>query len=229
MLPAVNEIAWLEVADPPELWASLGFGLSSDGVCVIGGVEHRLVGPDPERRGVVGWALRGDAAAHLDAIEATEAVDGLPTRVAVGYGTPPTPTHPNGVTRIDHLVVRTPSTPRTTAVLEAVGFERRGHRTTNSAGDQVDMTFFWVGDVILELSGPPAPTTEAGSEVAPARFAGIAYACADLDRTVAHLGERCTPPRDAGQPGRRIAALRAPVGSTMPMAFMSPHRGRAPG
>jgi hypothetical protein len=133
------------------------------------------------------------------------------------------------VTRIDHLVVRTPSTPRTTAALEAVGLERRGHRTTNSAGDHVDMTFFWLGDVILELSGPPAPEHDAGGEARPARFAGIAYACTDLDHTVAHLGELCTVPRDAVQPGRRIAALRAPAGSTMPMAFMSPHRGRAAG
>jgi len=221
MLPAVIEIAWLEIADPPELWASLGFRLSPGGVCVIGGVEHRLLGSVGDRGGVVGWALRGDVPGDVGAI------DRLPTRVAPASPTPATPVHPNGVTRIDHLVVRTPSTPRTAAALEAIGLQRRGRRSTNSAGDRVDMTFFWVGDVILELSGPPVPETAARGEARPARFAGIAYACADLDDTAAHLGERCTVPRDAVQPGRRIAALRGDVGSSMPMAFMSPHRRRA--
>ena len=213
-------IAWLEIADPPELWAGLGFTVDADGACVIGGVEHRLVGVSPDGPGIVGWALRG----HPDPPQGD--VDGLRTRWAPSHVTRPAPTHANGVTRIDHLVVRTPDTPRTTAALETLGLRRRGHRDTNSAGEQVDMTFFWVGDVILELAGPPRPPSDPERADQTARFAGIAYASADLDATVRRLGHRATTPRAAVQPGRRIAALRPAAGSTMPMAFMSPHPGR---
>ena len=171
---------------------------------------------------MLGWALRGDPA------DGVRAVDGLPTAWAPDHVTPPTPAHANGVTRIDHLVVRTPSTPRTAAALEGIGLQRRGHRDTNSAGAEVDMTFFWVGDVILELSGPPTPASPDQGAIPPARFAGIAYASGDLDATLAHLGERCTTPRDAVQPGRRISALRSEAGSSMPMAFMSAHQRGVP-
>ncbi len=205
-------IAWLEIADDAELWRQLGFVVDADGRCVIGGVEHRFVGPEAGRD-AVRWVLDGPA---------PDEIDGLPTGSAPGHHTPPSPVHPNGVNRIDHLVIRTPSTPRTVASLSALGLERRGHRDTNSAGEQVDMTFFWLGDVLLELSGPPVPNPVKATQ--PSRFAGIAYACADLDATKAFFGERMTDPRPAVQQGRFIGALRGEAGSTVPMAFMSPHR-----
>ena len=205
-------IAWLEIADDADLWRRLGFVVDADGRCVVGGVEHRFVGV-AAGRGVLRWVL--DAAAP-------DQVDGLPTGSAPGHVTPPAPIHPNGVTRIDHLVIRTPSTPRTVAALTELGLERRGHRDTNSAGDQVDMTFFWVDEVLLELSGPPVPDPLQATR--PSRFAGIAYASADLDATKAYLGDRMTEPRPAVQPGRHIGALRSEAGSTLAMAFMSPHR-----
>jgi len=222
--PAPLEIAWLEIADPPELWQDLGYVVDGDGRCVIGSVEHRLVGPPAEEGapgGIVRWAVYGP---EPDAV-GPDGIDGLPTLLlADPYRPDEAPEHPNGVFRIDHLVIGTSDTPRTADALGAVGLGRRGGRTTNSAGDQVDMTFFWAGHdpgdaVLLELSGPPTPSPEPK----PARFRGIAYACADLDATVAYLAGRTTTPRDAVQPGRRIAALTAAAGSTLPMAFMSPH------
>lgn len=207
------DIAWLDIADPPELWRDIGFEVDDDGRCVVGSVEHRLVGPDPDgRRGVVGWSVSG-----ID--PATTSIDGLPTSVVERYQPPSAPEHPNQVFRIDHLVLRTPNTPRTVDAIAAVGLERRGGRATNSAGDEVDMTFFWAGDTLLELAGPRIPK----DDDRPATFAGIAYATADLDATVSLLGERSTKPVDAVQPGRRIAALTEETGSTIPMAFMTPH------
>ncbi|MEZ5411827.1 MAG: hypothetical protein R2761_27585 [Acidimicrobiales bacterium] len=212
------EIAWLEIADPPELWQDLGFAVDGDGRCVIGSVEHRLVGPPTqgEPGGIVRWAVFGPA----PELVGPDGIDGLPTLLlADPYRPDEAPEHPNGVFRIDHLVISTSDTPRTAAELTAVGLGRRGGRTTNSAGDHVDMTFFWAGDVLLELSGPstPAPDPE------PARFRGVAYASRDLDATVALLAGRTTEPRDAVQPGRRIAALVDGAGSTLPLAFMTPH------
>lgn len=210
------EIAWLEIDDPPELWRDLGYVVDDDGRCVIGGVEHRLLGQSGSDGGVLGWAVTG---VDDHALAEDGSIDGIATKVVDEYTTAPTPDHPNGVFRIDHLVIGTSSTPRTTAAFEAVGLGRRGGRTTNSAGDSVDMTFFWAGDTLLELAGPAAPD-DTGK---PARFSGIAYSSDDLDATVALLGDRSTTPVDAVQPGRRIAALTEAAGSSVPMAFMTPH------
>jgi hypothetical protein len=211
------EIVWLDITDPPELWRDHGFEVDSDGRCVVNGVEHRLGASIPRgsdgRGGVVGWGVSGVDLALTD-------LDGIPTAVVPEQAKrPDTPRHPNGVFRIDHLVIRTPDTPRTASRLEAAGNRRRGGRTTNSAGDAVDMTFFWAGDTLLELAGPPTPKTDGG----PARLAGIAYATDDLDATAALLGDRSTTPVDAVQAGRRIAALTADAGSAVPTAFMTPH------
>ncbi len=194
------------------------------------GIERGTAGDGGVGRGVVGGGAVSDIATGAgdqagadrwsDASPGVGDIDGIPTTVVpVQAQRPATPRHPNGVFRIDHLVIRTPDTPRTVAALEAVGNRRRGGRTTNSAGDSVDMTFFWAGDTLLELSGPPEPRPDGG----PARLAGIAFATDDLDATVALLGERSTTPVDAVQPGRRIAALNRTAGSAVPTAFMTPH------
>lgn len=212
------EIAWLEIDDPPELWRDIGYTVDDNGRCVVGGVEHRLLGRAGSTGGVVGWAVTG-LSPEQTALVTDDGIDGIATTVVAEHQTGPTPEHPNRVFRIDHLVIRTSSTPRTTAAMEAIGLSRRGGRTTNSAGASVDMTFFWAGDTLLELAGPPEPD-DAGK---PARFSGIAYASDDLDATVALLGDRSTTPVDAVQAGRRIAALTEAAGSTVPMAFMTPH------
>lgn len=215
-------IAWLEISDPPDLWRDLGYSVDDTGVCLIGGIEHRLTGASPDQAGLVGWGLAG-----LDS--EAQSIDGIPTVAfaGAGGGTDTRPSrnggpspHANLVTSIDHLVIRTSSTPRTSAALEAIGLERRGQSDSASSGEQVDMTFFWIGGTLLEIVGPPTPEPEAK----PARFMGVAYVSADLDRTAIYLGDLCSAPKDAVQPGRRIAALRSAAGSTMPMAFMTPHR-----
>lgn len=214
------EIAWLEIADPPDLWRELGYAVDKTGVCLVGGIAHRLVGANPDQRGLVRWGLAG-----LD--PETEMIDGIPSvaveKSAVVHsdqskpGSPPL--HTNLVTSIDHLVIQTGSTPRTATALEAIGLERRGRSDSTSSGEQVHMTFFWIGATLLEIVGPPIPKPEAK----PARLMGIAYVSSDLDRTATHLGDLCSAPKAAVQPGRRIAALRSAAGSTMPMAFMTPH------
>jgi len=242
------DIMWLEITDPPELWRQIGFVVDDAGRCVVNGVEHRLVGAghdgpggdaasgagaradiaggttargDTARgnevgggapSGVVAWGVRG-----ID--PSTASIDGIATTVDNNAEPLPSPEHPNGVFRIDHLVIRTSSTPRTIGRLEALGLASRGGRSSNSAGTSVDMRFCWAGDTLLELVGPPTPGTEPG-----AQLSGIAYASNDLDATAELLGALGTTPVDAVQPGRRIAALRSEAGSTVPVAFMTPHR-----
>jgi hypothetical protein len=206
------EIAWLEVADSPEVWRRIGFDVDSLGRCFVGGIEHRLIGEQPSSRGLVRWAVSG-----ID--PDISSIDGLATKVVDAVESLSSGSHRNRISRIDHLVVRTSDTPRTTQALENVGLQRRGASDSTSSGEAVDMTFFWVGDTLLELVGPPTPL----AEPKPARFMGIAYASDDLDATAEILGELCSVPKDAVQRGRRIAALRASAGSSVPMAFMTPH------
>jgi hypothetical protein len=71
--------------------------------------------------------------------------------------------------------------------------------------------------VVLELVGP----VEA-SGAGPAGFYGLAVNVADIDATKAHLGDRCTDPKDAVQPGRRIATLKTrDLGIATAIAFMT--------
>jgi hypothetical protein len=79
--------------------------------------------------------------------------------------------------------------------------------------------FFWIGDPILEVV---SPATATGDE--PSSFWGIACAVADIDATAHALGDACSRPKDAVQPGRRIATLRhEPLGMSVPVAFMTAH------
>ena len=129
--------------------------------------------------------------------------------------------HPNGIVRIDHVVVRSGDADRTVAAFEAAGLEVRGGRSTTSYGSPMRQVFLWAGDVIVELVAPDhgEPTTDE-----PTSVFGLALVANDLDATAAHLGELLSPPRDAVQQGRRIAGLRGrEVGISLPIAVMSPH------
>ena len=66
-------------------------------------------------------------------------------------------THANGATYIDHVVLLSPSLPRTTAALEALGLVQRGERDTDTYGAPMRQIFFRLGEVILELVGSPEP------------------------------------------------------------------------
>jgi hypothetical protein len=196
-------IAALDVVDPPDAWAGLGFALDDDS-CWISGIRHRL-GTAP--RGIGAWAVRG--------LEVDD-VDGLITSPS-DEPAQPTPAHPNGVTALDHLVVMTPDIERTTKAIEAAGLELRRTRDTDQYGPPFRQTFFKLGEVVLEVIGPVEPRNDK-----PARFYGLAFTVADLDATADYLGPRLHPAKAAVQPGRRIATLDKNAGSGVAMAFMSP-------
>ena len=81
----------------------------------------------------------------------------------------------------------------------------------------LQQVFFRAGEVILEMVGPVEPNGDG-----PAGFYGLAVNVDDLDATKAHLGDRCTDPKDAVQPGRRIATLKTrDLGIATAIAFMT--------
>jgi catechol 2,3-dioxygenase-like lactoylglutathione lyase family enzyme len=118
--------------------------------------------------------------------------------------------HPNGAIGLDHLVVFTPDLDASIDDYSAMGLELRRVR---DAGGGRQQAFFRVGTPILEVVGPmdvPAPYAW-----------GLTFTARDLDATAALLGDRLHAPKNAVQPGRRIATVDRSAGSTTAIAFMS--------
>jgi len=71
----------------------------------------------------------------------------------------------------------------------------------------------------------PEGTSVARDTDGPPRLWGLAFEVEDMERTAAALGGLLGSPRDAVQPGRRIATLRPEAGLGPAVAFMSSGRG----
>ncbi|MDQ3935758.1 MAG: VOC family protein [Actinomycetota bacterium] len=199
----------ITVADPAEAWEAAGFAVDGD-TCRVGSIELRLAGADAGR-GLFGWTLRGARSSELD---------GLPTELSTAEDPPDTaPPHPNGVTRIDHVVAFTPDRARTVEALEAAGLDLRRLRDEPTPAGGGPQAFFRLGEAILEVI--EAPGERKAPPDTPARLWGLAFLTESLDRTKRLLGPRLSDPRPAVQPGRRIAALRRDAGLSFGCAFMS--------
>lgn len=204
-----------EVADPADAWARAGFSVSADAVCRIGGVGIRLVGrgdgaapaatsgtgaapaaTSHAGTGIVGWSLRGLPAGPVDDL------DGVPTARSPGPAAA-LAAHPNGVIAIDHVVLLSPDLVRTVASLAAVGLEPRRERDGELGGRPIRQIFYRLGEVIVEVVGAPGTAADG-----PSALWGLTYVVADIEATVAFLGDRTSPVKDAVQPGRRITTLR---------------------
>jgi hypothetical protein len=195
------ELAALRVADPPERWQALGFTVAGSSLRV-GGIELELNAPG---EGIVGWRVR--------TAEPVGEVDGLPTELA---GPPPpadaAQPHRNGAIGIDHVVVITPEFDRTAAALAGAGMELRRVREAPGGFRQ---GFRRLGPAILEL------VEARGADPGPARFWGLVVIVEDLDALARRLGDHLGEAKEAVQPGRRIATLKASAGLGEAVAFMS--------
>lgn len=221
--PQPFQLHTLTICDPIQGWEQLGFSVVADtnpGMhsVQIGSTTLVIIEPqsNDDQRGLLGW--------HVDSVDGD--IDGLATHI---HQVAPTATdshddhhvHANGISSIDHIVVRTGDSERSIAAFEAVGLTSRRGRTTSSYGSPMLQTFFWLGDVILELVGPAAgePTTDESPS-----FFGLACVAADLSATAATLGDLLGTPRAAVQDQREIAGLRTQqVGVSVPVVVMSPH------
>jgi hypothetical protein len=195
-VPSIDE---LEIADEPAAWNAAGFDVA-DGLCIVARVRLRLVGKGP-RRGIVGWTLGEAASAE-----------------AAGP-------HPNGAVRVDHVVMLSPDLDRTVAELESQGFDLRRRRERPTPGGSTRQAFFRAGEPILEVVQAPEGTSVGRDPGGPARLWGLAFVVEDMERTAQALGELLGRPRDAVQPGRRIATLRPEAGLGPAIAFMTSGAG----
>ena len=191
-MPTIDE---LEIADEPATWSAVGFEVA-DAVCTVSRVRVRLAGKGP-KRGVLGWTLGEDTRAEA------------------------APPHPNGVVRVDHVVMLSPDLDRTVAELESQGFDLRRRREGDTPGGSTRQAFFRAGEPILEVVQAPEGTSVARDPDGPARLWGLAFLVEDMDHTARELGDLLGRPRDAVQPGRQIATLRSEAGLGPAIAFMS--------
>jgi hypothetical protein len=200
-IPREPELAELVIADLPDAWRELGFEVDEQDHLDIGGVRIRLGGGGS---GITAWSLMR--------VNAMGSIDGLPSPVPRVLYPPPFKTHPNGATGIDHIVILSSSLDRTAAALERAGVELK--RTQES--ERGRMGFRRLGPAVLEV------VQRDDLESDEARFWGLAVVVISLEEIAEQLGDRLGPIKDAVQPGRRIATLRADAGLSVPLAFMSP-------
>jgi hypothetical protein len=203
----------LDVCDPPERWAALGFAVGSDGRVDCNGVMLTL-GVAPPGRGVVGWTLAG--------LAVDGDIDGLSTRVAAA-GEPrwinaARAMHANGVVGIDHIVVTTPSLDALATELDRRGLPLR--RVVEVRGRV--MGFRRLGAVILEVV--QAPEADATT------FWGVTFTRAGADALDALCADSrfVGEPRPAVQPGRRITTVSREAGLSTRVAFIDPEPSRLP-
>ncbi len=212
MAPTIDE---LTVADSPDAWSRLGFELDGD-TFLLGDVRIRLTGLE-SGSGIAAWSLRE--------IETTE-LDGLATTRSDRPSPSDRPSHPNGISGLDHVVAITPALDRTTAALVAAGLDLRRVREEPTPAGAPRQAFFRLGASVLEVVQEPEDAIRRGGADRPAFFWGLALLTPDLDATVAGLGEDVSEARAAVQPGRRIATLRRSAGLAIPVALITPPPAR---
>ena len=121
-----------------------------------------------------------------------------------GEAAPPAPDrHPNGVVALDHVVLLASDLAATTERLQGEGFDHRP--------SPAPQRFFVLGPCLLEVVQADADG-----------FWGVTLVVQDLDALAERLGDLLGAPKDAVQPGRRIATLRREAGLGQPVAFMTP-------
>ncbi|MEL6890340.1 MAG: VOC family protein [Actinomycetota bacterium] len=205
-------VEWLSIAGSAAAWRDLGL-TGSDGPdesfsIPLMGTGLRVGAPVAGESGIVGWALSGVERPTGDT------VDGLTTDV-VDARPPVFAQHALGAIELDHVVVLTDDLTRTTdAVADATGCELRRVREVGT----MRQGFHRIGRSGLVVEVVARPEVPAG----PATFWGLVLTVEDLDAACDLLGpDRVSAPKDAVQPGRRIATLREAAGLGLPVALMT--------
>ena len=227
MATGTARVEWLTIAGDLDAWRSLGLSATDDGLIPLFGTALRIVSPDaasavtggtggtggtgvaPEdvQAGIVGWALSG--------IDGTiTSIAGLRTTV-VEQMAPIFATHSLGARSIDHVVVMTGELEETTGdIALATGCELKRIREVG----KIRQGFHRIGrgGLIVEV------VQHEDDDRSVAEFWGLVIIVEDLDVACAQLGpDRVGEPKDAVQPGRRIATIRSSVGLGTAVALMS--------
>ena len=118
------------------------------------------------------------------------------------------------VVGVDHVVVNTPDLQRTsTAIASATGAPLK---RTRDAGGAIQQGFHRLGGVVIEIvSSPKMPAGDA-------KFWGLVLTVDNIDAVYDFVGlDVLSTPKDAVQPGRRIATFRSGAQLGVPCALMT--------
>ena len=209
MATGTARVEWLTITGDIDTWRSLGLSATDDGLIPLFGTALRIVSPEAEDvpAGIVGWALSG-----ID--DTTTSIASLTTTV-VEQLAPIFATHSLGARSIDHVVVMTGDLEQTTGdVALATGCELKRIREVG----KIRQGFHRIGrgGLIVEV------VQHEDDDRSAAEFWGLVIIVEDLDEACAQLGaDRVGEPKDAVQPGRRIATIRSSVGLCTTVALMS--------
>lgn len=207
-------VEWLTISGDPDAWRSIGLVVADDGLIPLHGTSLRVVAPSTAgavAAGIVGWAVSGVDAA----LDGTSIDDGLVTEVVEPLG-PVFGHHDLGASGLDHVVVMTHDLDRTTgAISDATGCELKRIREVGT----MRQGFHRIGRGGLIVEVVERPEVPEG----PASFWGLVINVEDLDAACERIGsDLISPPKNAVQPGRRIATVRDDVGLGLPLALMTP-------
>src|SRR3954464_2459984 len=187
----MTTIAELLIADPPEAWQAIGLDVDGGGDAHVGMVRLRFDptagtgGSGDGRSAAGGGAPGGDDATAIRRWtvagapdEGVRDIDGLVT----AHGEPPgraalPSSHLIRARSLDHLVVMTPNLERTVQAIEGhLGLPLRRTREAGTRERPARQAFFRMGEVVLEVVGPPEPDPQGG----PARFWGFVFTVESL-------------------------------------------------
>lgn len=199
----------MSVAGDPAAWRAIGLTVTDDGLVPLFGTSIRIVdGRGLSTGGIIGWTLS-------DVKDAVTSVDGLATDTTDAR-TPVFAAHALGASSIDHVVVMTPDLERTSAAISAAtGCELKRVREVG----EMRQGFHRIGRGGLIVELVERPEIEDG----PARFWGLVLIVDDLDEACRRIGTNLiSEPKDAVQPGRRIATVSNAAGLGLPVALMTP-------
>lgn len=195
-------ITQLTVGGSPAAWSSLGFSFDDDR-CTFGDLVVRV--DRSFEPGFVSWTL-----GH---VVVTESPDGLETMFDDHVVAPDSGSSIIDVVGIDHVVVMTNDLQRTSSALSRVTGDPL--KRVREAGNGIRQGFHRLGSVVVEVVE--------SERVAQTHLWGFVLTVGNLDDVVAHMGpDVIGSPRDAVQPGRRIATIRSGVGLGVPVALITP-------
>lgn len=201
----------LRIAGEPAAWEALGFTLEGESL-TVGATRLELVGRG-SGDGIRSWSLRDLRATDLD---------GLPTERSSAPAPAPA-THANGARALDHVVVLTPDLDRTVVKLQDAGLSLRRRLEPPDAPRALRMAFLRAGEAIVEVV-EVVEGDDGAPEDAPAVFWGLVIVVEDLDAAGRLAGDRLGAPRNAVQPGRRIATVTPEAQLSVAVALMTPGR-----
>jgi hypothetical protein len=193
----------IKLGADPQAWEAAGFTVNGHALAV-GGVTIEFTAP-------VG-GIECLVFDHLP--EGVTDLDGLPVKVGPALADAD---HENGVYSIDQVVIATPAFDRTAQVMRdmGLGFKREAVRETED-GTEVRQGFVRSGDAVLEVVHAENVTGEH------AHGWGVGFITADLDKAIHDLEGLIGPPRQAIQPGRRLATIRRDANLGIPVILMDP-------